>query len=496
MKQIYPCNSPSVHNPYIDFASTLVYNFVMKKIIAPHVAAKILTAAMLACALVLTFTISDYYIFSRISVYGVFAVAQWIKKAGLLLLPGAVFFKSRRCADCAKYVLPVAVLVAAVSFGDFFDITKTADTYAQEIYNSINLFLPKWARIALFCVESACMLGACACLFAIYGAKAQFKGALGYLALAIAASLPLNIFENFFDIDEIPADSFLRFGNFTVWHLGAVLFLAGITIGAYLFLRRKPMEERRRWLCAIAGMLLLQYHSKDSMVMGDGYNVYTTVFACVPLFICNIGVYVAALSVLLNKKILYAITFFVHAGGALSVFFYFAREGISDYGIFCSYSCLYFVLTHSLLFALCVLPSALGMYKFRIKDCIVPLIYYLVVMIAAAVASAAVTEYSIGLGLTGDDIIMPNYAFTQINPLPFEVPNVLTITLWGCELNVLYIMGLYAFYVGIFFTFYGLYRLFLFARDLVLRRLRPKKKDEDFSDDATAPANSGGDMPQ
>lgn len=457
----------------------------------PHVAAMVFTAAMLLCALALTFTVSDYYIFNRLSVYGGFAAAQWIKKAGLLLLPGAVFFKNRRCADCAKYVLPVAVLAAAISFGDFFDITKTAETYAQEIYNGINLFLPKWARIALFCGESACMLAACACLFVLYGPKIESAKAVGYLALALAASLPLNIFENFFDIEDIPADSILWFNSFTIWHLCAVLFLAGLTIGAYLFLRRKPMEERRRWLCAIAGMLLLQYHSKDSVVMGDGYNVYTTVFACVPLFICNIGVYVAALAVFLNRRILHSMTFFVHAGGAISVFFYFAREGMSEYGIFCSYSCMFFVLTHSLLFALCVLPSALGMYKFRIKDCVIPLIYYFIVVIAAAVASAAVTGYSISLGLTGDDIIMPNYAFTQINPLPFEVPNILPITLWGYELNVLYLLGLYAFYVAIFFTFYGLYRLYLFLYGKILQMLQKKS-----GTDTPAQANSGGDMPQ
>lgn len=444
---------------------------IKQKIVS--VAGKVSVALMIAAALLLTFTISDYYIFNRINQFGVFAISQWIKKAGLLLLPAAIFYQSRRCADCAKYIIPVAVIVSACTFGEFFDITKVADTPAQEFYNSLNLFMPKWAHIALFCTKSVCMLLACAAIFLTYGFKVQAKSFI-YLPLAIAGAMPLNIFENFFDINTIPADSFLRFKNFTVWHFLAICALAGATIGAYYFLKNKPKEEQYRWLCAAAGALLLQYHSKDSMVMGDGYNVYHTVFACIPLFICNIGVYVSAFSAFFRKKVLYAISFFVHAGGAISVFVYFGKDSMSDYGIFCSYSILYFCFTHIFLFMLCVLPTALGMYRFRIKDCIIPLIYYFVVIITASIVSAAVTGYSLKLGLEGDDVLMPNYAFTQINPLPFEVPPVLVINLWGYELNVLYILGLYAVYVGIFFAFYGLYRLFLFIRGKVLNTMSGK----------------------
>ncbi len=429
---------------------------------------KISACLMLACALALTFTVSDYYIFNRFTQFGVvFCLSQWLKKAGLVLISGAVFFGNRRCADCARYLTPVAAIVSLCTAGGFFDITPAADTAEQLIYNSINLFIPKWAHITLFSLESITMTLVCACLFDRFGFRVRANSFI-YLAAAMAACVPLNIFENFFDISQIAQDSFLRFRNFTIWHLLAILALAGFTIGAYFFLRKKPPEERRRWLCAAAGVLLLQYHSKDSMVMGDGYNVYRTVFACVPLFICNIGVYTAALSVFMNRKTLYSISFFVHAGGAVSVFVYFAKDSMSDYGIFCSYSILYFVFTHCLLFILCVLPSALGMYKFRIKDCIIPLIYYLLVIIAASISSAAVTNYLTELGLYGTDAL-PNYSFTQINPLPFEVPAYVTPELFGYEINMLYIVALYAFYVAIFFTFYGFYRLFLWLRGKMCR---------------------------
>lgn len=446
---------------------------------------------MLAAALVLTFTLSDYYIFNRIAEFGAFAAVQWIKKAGLLLVAGAVFFGNRRCADSARYIIPVAVIISFCTFGSFFDVTKPADSDAQEIYNSINLFMPKAAHMALFFTEGTCMLAACALLFFEYGFAVRADSFI-YFAAAIIAAVPLNVFENFFDITLIPQNSFLRFRNFTVWHFVAIAALAGATIGGYYFLKNKPKDEQYRWLCAAAGALLLQYHSKDSMVMGDGYNVYHTVFACIPLFICNIGVYISSLSVFLKKKVLYATSFFVHAGGAISVFVYFGKDSMSNYGIFCSYSILYFCFTHIFLFMLCVLPSALGMYRFRIKDCIVPLVYYFCVIVIASIASAAVTGFSIRLGLEGDDIIMPNYAFTQINPLPFEVPPVIVLNLWGYEINVLYVLGLYAAYVAIFFAFYGFYRLFLFARMRVLNKYaakgerQPARQEERAGDEAAA----------
>lgn len=182
----------------------------------------------------------------------------------------------------------------------------------------------------------------------------------------------------------------------------------------------------------------------------------------------------------------------MHAGGAISVFVYFGKDSMSNYGIFCSYSILYFCFTHIFLFMLCVLPSALGMYRFRIKDCIVPLVYYFCVIVIASIASAAVTGFSIRLGLEGDDIIIPNYAFTQINPLPFEVPPVIVLNLWDYEINVLYVLGLYAAYVAIFFAFYGFYRLFLFARMRVLNKYaakgerQPARQEERADDEAAA----------
>lgn len=432
-------------------------------------------ALFLAISLILTFTVSDYYIFNRIGEYGFFfCISQWVKKAGLLLLPLAIFYNKKCCADIAKYVLPVFVIVSLCTFGSFFDITMLTESAspADKVYASINEFIPKAANMALFFTASALELILCALLFVRDGWKVNAKSFI-YLPFAFFAVTPLNIFENFFDISNFSRDHFLWFKNFTLWHFLALAALAGFTIGAYYVLKRFDRKKQQEYLIAGAIILLIQYHSKDSMVMGDGYNVYRTVFACIPLFICNIGVYVASVSVILKKRVLYSIAFFVHAAGALTVFIYFGKDEMSNYGIFCSYSILYFCLTHCLLFALSVLPSALGHYKFEIKDCIIPMIYYCVVIIIAAVASGIVSSASMefsydGYKLSEGEWLTPNYAFTQINPVPIPVYNV-PITIWRCEFNLLYLIILYIVYVGLFWAFTGGYYAFLAVRRHILR---------------------------
>lgn len=442
------------------------------------------TACVLVLALALTFTVSDYYIFNRFGQFNAFFIlAQWGKKAGLLLLPLAVYYRKRSCSDLVKYTLPVFAVISCFTYGGFFDVTAvTAESApAQLVYAGINEFMPKAANMALFFTQNALMIVACAFLFVRDGFRLRAKS-LPYFPLAAVACMPLNIFENFFEIENFPEGDFLRFGNFTVWHLLAVAVLILFTVGSYYFLRNKDRRLQNDWLVAAAIVLLIQYHSKDSMVMGDGYNVYHTVFACIPLFICNIGVYVASASVVFRKKWLYAISFFIHAAGAVSVFVYFGKAEMSNYGIFCSYSILYFCLTHCLLFALSVLPAALGHYRFRMKDCLVPLGYYFAVIVAASVASALVTSASMdfsrsGYTLAEGEWLLPNYAFTQINPLPFEVP-VWKLTVWKYDLNVLYVLGLYAAYVAIFYAFNGLYYAFLAVRKRLPSR-RAQKPAED-----------------
>lgn len=457
-------------------------------------ALKVFCAALLIISLALTFTVSDYYIFDKFDTYNpIFIICQWAKKSGLLLFPLAVFFHKKKCADAAKYILPVVTFLSLFSFGNFFEITMlgASATPAEKVYANINEFIPKGVHGVLFFAEAELIFALCALFFIRDGFKIQAKSLLYFLLAALAVT-PLNIFENFYDErlfdnrypEAYRAGSPLLFKSFSIWHLLAVAILVGFTVGSYYFLKNKSKKLQSDWLAAFAIVLLIQYHSKDSIVMGDGYNVYTTVFACIPLFICNIGVYVACLSVFLKKRVLYSISFFVHAAGALTVFAYFGDK-ISNYGIFCGYSILYFCFTHCILFMLSVMPSALGHYKFKPKDALIPLVYYCGVIVVAAISSALVTSASMdfsygGYTLQEGEWIFPNYAFTQNNPLPVPEPE-LFVTVWRCRMNIAYLIILYAVYVGLFYIFNGAYYLFLSVRGKALKRHALPAPAENFA---------------
>ncbi len=491
---------PSLTTPAL---YSIIY-IVMKTQKNADIALKVFTGILLAISLALTFTVADYYIFDKFTQYNpLFIICQWIKKAGILLLPLAVFLNKKCCADIAKYVLPVFVIISLFTFGEFFDITMLTESSspAEKVYASVNEFIPKSLHFTLFVAESEFMLAACALLFVRDGFAVSAKS-FAYLPAAIVAVMPLNIFENFYNENlfdnrsaEFVGDSFLLFKSFTVWHLLVVVILIAFTLGCYFFLRKKPRKLQNDYLAAMAIILLIQYHSKDSVVMGDGYNVYYTVFACIPLFICNIGVYVACLSVFLKKRILYAISFFVHAAGAITVFLYFGDK-ISNYGIFCGYSIMYFCLTHCLLFTLSVMPTALGHYKFKPKDAIIPLIYYCIVIVVAAFASALVTSASMtfsygGYTLQENEWLYPNYAFTQKNPLPIPEP-VLNVRIWRCDMNIAYLIILYAVYVGLFYAMNGAYYAFLAIRHRVLKKREPVPvQTDDVKSEAAASDDNG-----
>ncbi|MCD8308053.1 MAG: YwaF family protein [Clostridia bacterium] len=429
---------------------------------------KVLTVILLVCGFLSTLTVSDYYIFNRFGeFFKSFIISQWVKKCAYVLFPMAVFLNRRSAADVAKYFLPIFIVISALLYGDFFSVTMMTEdaSAATMIYAGINEFIPQWGVRALFYIENGIMAILCVCLFIRDGYRIYPRSFI-MAPVTMILVMPLNIFENFYDASSIPADSFLNFGSFTLWHFLAVVFLAGLTIGLYYLLRHASTKDKWDALRYISLVMVLQYCSRNSMLMGDGYNVYNTIFTALPLYICNIGVFIALISVFTKNRVFLSMSFFVHAAGALSMFVYFGRPEMSNYGIFCSYTTTYLVVTHAWLFAVCVLPTALGLYKWRPKDAIIPIIYYFVFIVLATVVSGVITSYSMtlsynGIYLTEDELIVPNYSFTQIDPLPIYNPPNIPFTIWKYEFNLFYLIFLFIDYIIIFYAFNGCYHIFL-----------------------------------
>ena len=164
-----------------------------------------------------------------------------------------------------------------------------------------------------------------------------------------------------------------------------------------------------------------------------------------------------------KKKIFYNIAFFVHSAGALTVFFYFGKEGTHNYGTIFNYSFLYFTITHLLLFILSTMPVFLRQVNFSLKEALVPSLYYGVVILIATFTSVLVTNLSMTITTPGGETLLtpiyPNYAFSQICPVPVSFPTFLNITIGICEVNFFYEIILFIAYVVLFFAFYSIYAL-------------------------------------
>ena len=476
---------------------------------------KILTVALLTVSFCSYFSFNYFYLFGHIESFSdaIFCLLQWIKLTGLIAIPVAVFLKTSKFDLSIKFFLMPAALFSLFWAGRYLGLEKTLDpaNLEQVAFNSLNLFMPK-AIIALLFFTESFLMAAIAILFWLRDKHPRFKiiaqsnkinkkqagkmkderqeslaknsvcfsdptpfdessretasskahekksvrakNLLYFLPLFFMV-MPLNLLDNFVRLFPQGVYAFLKYGNFTVWHFLTIAALFTVTILAFRFLKKKTSAQRYLYLCTLSIAMLVQYMSKASMLIGDGYNVYYSLLAFIPLFICNMGIPVTAVAVFSKNKTLNHLAFFIHAAGALTVFVYSGKDGMSNYGTIFNYTYLYFMFTHSALFILCVLPTSLGEHKFSLKNCGVPLIYYAVFIFVAAAVAQIVTHIT---AQAFSFALMPNFAFTQNSPITNPFPS-LWLSIFGLQFDMLYLPLLFIAHIAIFFVAYALYYL-------------------------------------
>ncbi len=414
---------------------------------------------------------------------------QIVRFSFFLLLPLASFYSYRIPKNIVKILFPVLSLCLLFFFDSYTGLDKldaslpfyNSNNLSQtqiEIYNKINLFLPSWFIKAEYLLE-VFLVFFVSVLFLFTGRieKKDFLSLL-YFPLFLVLSLPLNLSENVTRTFSERTNEIFYFSNYSVWHF-LLFFLVILSTLVFYFALRKKSRERKLYVLRILCMtMMLQFFHKNSMLVGDGYNIYNHVYASIPLFICDIGKYIVFLAVMLDRKWFYQCAFFVHSAGALTVFFYFGKEGTKNFGTIFSYSFLYFTITHIFLFLLSVLPVYLGMIKFRLKSILSSSFYYFAVILVAAFTSVAITNLSAtltdSLGNALPTPIYPNFAFTQICPLPMEFFTFLNVKIGNCEINFVYEIMLFISYLTLFSTFLG----FNEGMFYLVRRYREKKQNE------------------
>ena len=452
----------------------------------------ILVSSLLIAGFLNSYTFNMYYFYGHLNLFpAFFIILEYIKLTSFLLLPLGIYYQHKSSRNMAKTILPIVSILSFIYYSTYTSLDKSIfpfsnsnnlDSVTLEIYNNINLFMPKLTIQILFCLENILIFISSTIILIQDKFKLSDLTSFKYFPVVLILLLPLNIFQSLVDIFPENVYRFFEFDNFTIWHFLSFISLIAVTLLAYSYLKKKDYSKQILYLRGLAIVMMVHYFSKNSMVIGDGYNVYNLVFSTIPLFICDIGKFIVVLAVFTNKKVFYDIAYFVHSAGALTVFFYFGKEGTHNYGTIFSYSFLYFSFTHLLLFMISVLPIMLKITSFKFKDIKIPIIYYGIVILISTFTSVLITNYMSEVtnhnGQHLPFIYQPNYAFTQICPVPVNFPTFMNFKIGICEVNMFYEIVLYLAYVCIFFAFY----IFQFYAPIILNKIKQSKlfkKDAD-----------------
>lgn len=445
--------------------------------------------------LLVTFIISSYT-FQFLYPYGhlndtnkfspLFIISELIKLSSYILIPLAICFKNKTTRNIAKIILPIFAIISFFYYNFYISLDKLDPTLPFyntnnlteleiSIYNKINLFMPKWLISFNFITTNILLILIPLIIFIEDKIRLSDFKSLIFYPLFLLSVLPFNMFDNLVRLFNEKTYNFFLFDNFTIWHFLMFLILILTTLFTYLYLRNKDSIKQDLILRTLALSLMIHFFGRNSMLIGDGYNVYNTIFASIPLFICDIGKYIVFLAVMFKKKPFYDIAFFVHSAGALTVFFYFGKDGTHNYGTIFNYSFIYFTITHLLLFILSTMPVFLRHSSFSLKQALMPSLYYGVVILVATFTSVLVTNVSATItndfGQTLLNPIYPNYAFSQICPVPVTFPTFLNLKIGICEVNFFYEIVLFIAYVVLFIAFHIIYLL----GKLIINKFENKK---------------------
>lgn len=449
----------------------------------------VLTSLYLVFFVTSSFTFNFYYPFAHLNdtyLFSFFYVLfQMIRFSSFIILPLAVFCKYKTLRILAKSFLLILTPLNFIYYNTYTSLSKLDPTLPYynknnlsvseiEINNKVNLFFPSSYIKAEFIIELILIFAICLLILLTDSFKKEEIKFLSFYPIFLLLSLPLNIFENVARGFSEKTTSFFLFDNYNLVHFILLAVLIGSTILSTFILRKKEEETQFYVLRIMALVMFLLFLSKNSMIIGDGYNIYNNIFSSVPLFICDIGKFIVLLSVFTKKKIFYDIAFFVHSAGALTVFFYLGKSDNRNFETVFSYAFLYFTITHILLFLLSVLPVYLKRTSFHLKDTISGSVYYFCVIIVAAFTSVAVSNYSLtwtdSLGNTLSTPFTPNYAFTQNCPLPIEFPTAMSLEIGHCDINFVYEISLFLSYVGLFLAFLGVNYIIFFIEKKIDER--------------------------
>ena len=247
-----------------------------------------------------SFSFAFYYPFAHIGQDPQFnffyLFSQTLRFSAFFLIPLSLFFHYPKIRSISKLTLPLIALFMVLSFKTFSYVSENMSSFPIENGNSlsssqleinhkINSFLPTVVIEIEYLLEAVLLLGS-SILIAIEDRlkKEDFKSLL-YYPIFLVLSIPLNTLDSLKPLVSSSIYNTLLFDNFNIFHFLLFVALFAITISLFLLFRKSTEEKKLFILRTLLLLMFLLFLSKDSMLIGDGYNVYNNVIAAIPLFI-------------------------------------------------------------------------------------------------------------------------------------------------------------------------------------------------------------------
>lgn len=127
-----------------------------------------LGAAFILLGVLQSLTFNMYHIYSHMADFSpLLIITELMKISAYLVIPLAVFLHHKTSRDILKLCFPIIALLSFSCIGEYSSMVKTAlnspnvnhlDPVTLEIYDSINLFMPRSAIFAMFALTDFILL--------------------------------------------------------------------------------------------------------------------------------------------------------------------------------------------------------------------------------------------------------------------------------------------------------------------------------------------------
>lgn len=201
-----------------------------------------------------------------------------------------------------------------------------------------------------------------------------------------------------------------RYGSWI--HILTLILVAGLIVGVYFLLRKKPREIKLRLLYILAVVNVVQHLFKFWIwphVWGTGFSHSNTAYNVCAVMIFLTPFFLSKNSGAWRETVAYIGTF----GCALSIFipYWFVGQSLAKFGIFWEY--MRFLFCHTTLLATSLLPALWGMVRFRLKNFWKIGLCFFTVLAAILVNDVL----CICTGLTGGSAATLYETLAELNPL-------------------------------------------------------------------------------